>query len=143
MYHAIVRGLIRRGFAEMNRTKRADALIPQFADDAVFAFVGTSALGGELHGRDAIAGWFRKIYALFPDFAIEPLAIVVAGWPWAPTVATRFRVSAPLPGGAPYENEGMQYVRIRFGRILEDRIYEDTARLEGALALIARSAASA
>ena len=137
MYHAMVRGLMRRGFAEMNRTKDAAPIVAQFADDAVFAFVGESRFGGERRGRPAIAAWFAELFANFPDFRLTPLAIVVSGPPWATTVATRFRVEATLPDGTPYRNEGMQFVRVRFGRILEDRIYEDTVKLNDALAQIA------
>ncbi len=39
--------------------------------------------------------------------------------------------------GTPYRNEGMQYVRIAWGRILEDRVYEDTGTLERALHAVA------
>ena len=137
MYHAIVRGLIRRGFAELNRTKDVAPLVAQFADDAVFAFPGDSRFGGERRGRAAIAAWFAEVFANFPDFRLTPLAIVVSGPPWATTVGTRFRADATLPDGTPYRNEGMQFFRLRFGRILEDRIYEDTVKLNDALAQIA------
>lgn len=86
------------------------------------------------------AAWFAQLFAAFPDFAIEPLAVVVAGPPWATVAASRFRVAATLPDGNAYANEGMQFLRIRFGKIVEDRIYEDTTKLAAALASIARHA---
>ena len=137
MYHAIVRRIVRDGFAKMSSTHDAAPIVAQFADDGVLSFVGTSAIGGEHRGKQAIARWFARLFELFPDFKLEPLAVVVEGWPWDTRVATRFAVSATLPDGSPYTNEGMQFVRLRFGRILEDRIYEDTARLERALAIVA------
>ncbi len=137
MYHAIVRRIMRAGFRRMSVTHDASQLVAQFSDDAVLVLSGDHDLGGEQRGREAIARWFARLFAMFPGFAIEPLAIVVAGPPWATTAATRFRITATLPDGSPYTNEGMQFVRIRFGRILEDRIYEDTAKLSSALEKIA------
>ncbi len=116
----------------------ASHIVTQFAHDANLRFAGSHALGGERHGRADIAAWFARLFELFPDIVFTPLPVVVEGWPLATTVATRFRVNATLPNGTPYANEGMQYLRLRFGRILEDRIYEDTAQLEAALATIAR-----
>ena len=138
MYHAIVRAKLRAAFAETSRTHDAEKTAAQFAPDAVLAFAGDSELGGERHGCAAIAAWFRRLFATFADFRLEPLTIVVNGPPWATTVATRFQVKATLPDGTAYANEGMQYVRLRWGRIVEDRIYEDTAKLERALAVVAR-----
>jgi hypothetical protein len=48
-------------------------------------------------------------------------------------VATRFAVSATLPDGRPYTNEGMQYLRLRWGRAVEDYLYEDTKLLAAEL----------
>jgi ketosteroid isomerase-like protein len=136
MYHAIVRRLIRNGFAALSQGD-ARPVVAQFASDGTLTFSGTHALGGERRGPAAVAAWFAQLKSLFPGLQITPLAIVVAGWPWNTTVATRFRVAARLADGSAYENEGMQFVRVRFGRILEDYIYEDTAKLERALETIA------
>ena len=73
------------------------------------------------------------MHELFPDLAIEPEAIVVNGPPWSITVATRFRVTATLADGEPYFNRGMQYLRLRGPRVLEDRLYEDTEILRAAI----------
>ena len=132
MYHAIVKRNARRTYAAMSRGNY-EAVVRSFADDAVLFFAGDHALGGTYRGRDAIRGWFERLHACFPDLSFEPETIVVDGFPWNTHVATRFRVTATLPGGAPYSNEGMQYLRIRWGRLIEDRVYEDTQVLARAL----------
>jgi hypothetical protein len=68
-----------------------------------------------------------------------PETIVVDGFPWDTRVATRFEVSASLPGGARYSNRGMQYVRLRWGRVVEDYLYEDTHVLRAALGKLAEA----
>jgi ketosteroid isomerase-like protein len=135
-YHAIVRTAVRRAMADLSAGKTETAA-QQFRRDATFCFSGDHALGGELHGRDDIGAWFARLRRLFPSLTLTPLEIVVNGGPWATTVATRFRVRATLPGGEQYANEGMQFVRLRWAAIVEDRLYEDTARLCAALRSIA------
>jgi ketosteroid isomerase-like protein len=134
-YHAVVRANVKRTFAEISRGRGANAAA-KFAENATFQFSGSHAMGGELHGREAVAQWFARVSRLFPDLRVTPLQIVVNGPPWRTTVATRFRVTASLPGGAAYRNEGMQYLRIAWGHIVEDRLYEDTDVLKDALRAI-------
>jgi hypothetical protein len=57
-------------------------------------------------------------------------------------VATRFLVSATLPDGGPYANEGMQFMRLRWGRVIEDRLYEDTQALGQAMDVVMSGAAA-
>jgi len=137
-YHAVVRRIIRHVFATISAGK-TQGISRQFAPDAVFCFYGDHALGGELHGRPAIEAWFARIARLFPDFRLTPQNIVVNGGPWDTTIATRFTAHATLPGGESYRNQGMQFARIRWGSIVEDRLYEDTAVLIDALHRIAES----
>jgi ketosteroid isomerase-like protein len=63
------------------------------------------------------------------------------GLPWNTKIAVRFGVDATLPDGSAYHNEGMQYLRIVWGRIIEDRLYEDTDLLRRALLTIESRAA--
>jgi ketosteroid isomerase-like protein len=64
---------------------------------------------------------------------VTPLQIVVDGLPWNTTTATRFWVDATMPDGTLYHNEGIQFLRIVWGRIVEARVYEDTDVLKNAL----------
>jgi ketosteroid isomerase-like protein len=142
MYSSIVRRLVRARFAEMSAGD-ASRVVAMFGPTSTFCFVGDHALGGELTGRDEVAAWFVRLFATFPGISIEPVSIAVAGWPWATTVTTRFRVRAELPDGTAYRNEGVQLMTLRFGKVVDDRLYEDTAVLQDALARLpsARSAA--
>ena len=135
-YHAIVRRIVRNAFATISAGK-TQGISRSFAPDAVFCFYGVHALGGELRGRPAIEAWFARTARLFPDLHVAPQHIVVNGGPWDTTVAARFTARATLPGGVSYRNQGMQFIRIRWGSIVEDRLYEDTAALAAALHRIA------
>jgi ketosteroid isomerase-like protein len=136
MYRMIVRSIAAKAYRHLSDGDY-EAVVGSFAADAVFCFAGHHALGGEISGVDLVRQWFQRLFRLFPDFRLEPQAIVVSGPPWNTVVATRFVVSASLPDGRPYTNEGMQFLRLRWGRAVEDRLYEDTQTLVEALGVIA------
>ena len=129
MYKAIVRSQVRKGYSNVS-SGNFDAVVKTFRDDGVFQMAGDHPLGGERRGREAVRGWFEEMGRLFPDLRLEALTIVVNGGPWDMKVATRFRVSSAQAG---YENEGMHYLRLRWAKVLEDRLYEDTQVLAGAI----------
>jgi len=41
----------------------------------------------------------------------------------------RFEDRIPIPGGGEYRNEGMEYLRIRWGKTREQRVYLDTQKV--------------
>jgi ketosteroid isomerase-like protein len=133
MYAFLVRRLVRRRFEELSKGE-AGRVVARFGPRSVFTMVGDHALGGECRGRAAVSEWFARFFRAFPGIAIEPRVVAVDGWPWRTTIATQFVVRAELADGHRYRNEGVQLVRMRWGRILEERIYEDTAVLQDALA---------
>lgn len=136
MYRFAVRRIVRRAFRRI-RPETIDEVLARFADDVVFSFYGDHALGGELRGREAVRAFFDRTFRLFPDLRLEPLTVVAGGPPWNTVASTRFSLRATLPGGEPYRNEGMQFLRLRWGKVVEDRLYEDTQRLVQALSHLA------
>src|SRR3712207_8956883 len=121
MYRWIVKRIVLRTFARLNAGD-VEALVRQFAPDARFVFAGTHALSGERRGPDGVRAWFREALELFPGLRIEPQTVVVSGWPWNTRFATHFVVTSRTRDGRAYRNEGMQIVRLRWGRVVEDRI---------------------
>jgi len=60
---------------------------------------------------------------------ISAASMIVQGWPWNTLVATRLSIAAPRRDGSLYENEALQFLRLRWGKVVEDRLYEDTYKL--------------
>jgi ketosteroid isomerase-like protein len=138
MYHAAVKRLTKRTYAALSRGQY-DRVVRSFAPNATLTFAGDHALGGTFKGADAIGGWFERLFRVFPDLGLHPDRIVVEGGPWNTRVATCFRVTATLPNGASYRNEGMQFLNIRWGRVIEDRLVEDTQALTAALQVVSEA----
>jgi ketosteroid isomerase-like protein len=103
-----------------------------------FRFVGDTALGADLSGRDAFLDWFRATGKRLPGLSFEVRDVLVGGWPWDTRVAVRLAISAPLADGTTYRNEGVQWLRLRWGRMVDDWVLEDTIALDRALEVSAR-----
>jgi ketosteroid isomerase-like protein len=128
MYHRIVAANVRKGFQAMSQGDYQQ-VIKQFSPDIYFSFSGDHAMGGERHGIAQVTAWFEQMYRLFPGIQFEILQVTVKGWPWDTVAVTQFRIHAMLRDGRAYTNDGMQFLRIRWGRIVEDRVFEDTYKL--------------
>jgi ketosteroid isomerase-like protein len=129
MYKTIVRGQVRKAYARISEGD-FESVFKSFHDDIRFQMIGDHHLGGERHGIEQVRAWFDEVRRLFPDLRLEPQDVVVSGGPWNTRIATRFRVSSEQAG---YENVGMQYLRLRWGKAVEDRLYEDTQVLDAAV----------
>jgi ketosteroid isomerase-like protein len=131
MYRFIIAGIVRRAFAAFNRGD-AERALARFADDVHFSFAGEHALSADLRGRDQARGWFARLFTLLPSLRFTVHDVVVRGWPWNTVVMTRFSDVALLDG-APFENQGTQFLRLRWGRVVEDHILVDTQKLANKL----------
>jgi ketosteroid isomerase-like protein len=142
VYKFIVKRIVRRTFRRLSEGDY-EVVVRQFGPESRFMFSGDHALGGERRGQNAVREWFREMQRLFPGIRIEPLDVVVNGWPWNTVVATHLAISATLADGRPYRNEGMQLLRLRWGRVVEDLVFEDTLKLDAELQRMSRTEAVA
>jgi ketosteroid isomerase-like protein len=97
------------------------------APDAQLVFPGRSSFGGAHHGKPAIEAWMRRFASLRPEFVVDDAA--AAGTPWNMRILMHFRDRIVAPDGYVYENEGMEYIRLRGGRIREIRVALDTEKV--------------
>jgi ketosteroid isomerase-like protein len=141
MYRFTVKRLLRRSYQRLSRGEY-EPVVKQFGPSSRFVFSGTHALGGERIGAGQVSEWFQRLFRLFPGLRLEPQTVVVNGWPWNTVVATHFTVRATLSDGRLYSNEGMQFLRLRWGRVVEDYLYEDTQKLAAELERMAERGVS-
>jgi ketosteroid isomerase-like protein len=107
-------------------------VLDQFAPGFEYTFVGDHALGGTRHSREAMTGWFERIFELFPGIRFEVADVLVKGWPWRTRAVVLVDVRTEV-AGEPYRNEVAQTIDLRWGRITRIRTLEDTQKLAGAL----------
>jgi len=128
MYKALVRRTIRTGFRALS-VGDYEQVVRQFHPQVVFSFAGPAPLGGERTGVAAVRAWFQRLFACFPGIQFSVQHVIVQGWPWNTLVATRLAIAAPRANGSMYQNEAMQFLRLRWGKVVEDRLHEDTYKL--------------
>jgi ketosteroid isomerase-like protein len=125
MYHAIVKRIIRSGYSQISRAD-FDSLLKVFDPHIHFTFSGQHAMTGDFHNRETVRQWFERVHRFFPHLQIEAQHIVVSGMPWNTWAAVQFTVRDTLPDGTPYLNHGTQFMRIVWGKVVEDHLIEDT-----------------
>lgn len=134
MYHAIVRQKIRQSFDYLN-VGDYESVVKLFAPTITHSFAGHHAMGGERHGVEAASKWYPRLFRLWPGLRFELRNVLVKGAPWNTLVVTRFNVHASLPDGAPFQNQVIQFITLRWGLIFSMEMYEDTQKLVAALEL--------
>jgi ketosteroid isomerase-like protein len=138
MYQWIFKRQIVQGFQNISRAQ-FDEVLKVFDPHVHFRFVGDHAIAADVYSRELVKDWFERVHRLFPDLKVTPHHIRVTGWPWDITAVTQFDVEASLPDATPYFNQGVQILRIRRGRIVDDYLIEDTQLLVSALDQVAHS----
>ncbi len=128
MYKAIVRRNVRTGFRALSAGDY-EQVLRQFHPGVAFSFAGPAPLGGERSGIGDVRAWFQSLYTYFPGIQFTIHQVIVQGWPWNTLVATRLSIAAPRSDGGAYRNEAMQFLRLRWGKVVEDRLHEDTYKL--------------
>jgi ketosteroid isomerase-like protein len=146
MYKTLVRAKLNRLFAGASQGNWRP-IVDGFDADFSYRFIGNTPLGGTRTTRAAMEAWWSRLLRLFPGARFTPQEIVVEGPPWNTRVMTHILIQATLPGSsaaaaAPYENEFMQLMRLRWGRITSIVTIEDTQRFVDVLPRLAEAGLS-
>jgi hypothetical protein len=122
MYRWLVARMTRWAVMEMV-TGRSRLPYRLMAPDIRFRFPGTSSFGADTATSEELTAWIARFAALRPHYEI--LDVLVGGPPWNTRIAVRLRDRI----GADYRNEGVQYLRMRWGKMVADEVFIDTERI--------------
>lgn len=136
MYHLIVRRVLRRVFAQLNRGD-FEPIVGGMADRFEHRFAGDHPLGGVRHSREGLTAWFGRLSRLTNHLDFEVHHVAVSGWPWDATGVVEWTDRAELADGNSYENSGVHVVRLRWFSAVSIHAYLDTAVWEAACARMA------
>ena len=132
MYRKIARGKLAAAFAGLNEG-RVSAITNEFSASAEHYFIGTHALSGMRRTPETIQRWYERLLRLLPDIHFDLHHIHVEGPPWRTLAAVEWSESNTGTDGVRTSNDGMNVVRIRWGKVVSVRIYTDTKVLEATL----------
>lgn len=122
MYSWLVGRVIRRGYVQAVAGQPA-MLMKLAAEDVEFVFPGQNSFAGRLRGKDALESWMARFASMRPDFDIQD--VLVSGAPWNVRVAVRFRDAI----GDDYQNEGVEYLQVKWGKLRKLEVFADTERI--------------
>ncbi len=97
------------------------------APDVRFCFPGDNSWSGEFDGKRELRPWLERFVRVglqsFPD------EVVVKGFPWRQTVCLRGHDYLDSPQGERvYENRYVIWGHMRWGRVRDYEVYEDTQK---------------
>jgi ketosteroid isomerase-like protein len=131
VYRAIVAARVRTIFARVSAGEW-EAMTRGTAANVRHVCFGDHALSGERNSRYAYERWLRRLALLFPGLEFEVTRVATSGWPWNTWAAAEWVDRATLRDGSHYENHGVTWINVRWGRVHEIREYMDTERVAAA-----------
>ena len=130
MIRAITRAVYRRGLRALERGD-LDALLAVFSPRCTLTFVGETPLGAHLSTPSDIRRWFERFRRLLPNPRFEIQRLVIGGPLWDQRLASHTVIRSTVDG-EPYENQFGHFLTLRWGKVVNDLIIEDTQRWERA-----------
>jgi ketosteroid isomerase-like protein len=128
LYVLSVRTLLRRNATALLDGRDPGPLLKMYADDAVLEFPGESSWGPEYRGKAEIEGFLRRFLASGLTGSIGH--VFVSGPPWATRIAVEFDDWALDEHGTKvYDNRSVIVFQTRFGKVVRERVYEDTQKV--------------
>ena len=138
MYKTIVARKVRQAWAALN-TRDYGPVVRSFAPRFRYENIAAEhELGGTFTTADEMADHFDRLFHLFPDVRFAVRDVLVSGWPGSTSVVIHVGLTATLPDGKPYENEIVQRMSLRWGKVTEARALIDNVRARTALETLAR-----
>jgi ketosteroid isomerase-like protein len=113
----------------MARTRAGDIRPTVLLDapDIRFVFPGSNSWSGTFNGRDAHGKWLERLARV--GVKTEPDEVLASGLPWNMTVCIRGRSWWDSPSGERvYSNRFVIWGKLRWGRLTEYEVYEDTEK---------------
>ena len=122
MYAWLVGRVIRMGYAQAV-AGNPKMLMTMAADDIEFTFPGHNSFATRITSKSEVADWMARFASMSPRFDVED--VIVSGLPWNMRVAVRFTDAI----GDDYRNQGVEYLRIRWGKLRSIEVFLDTERI--------------
>ena len=133
-YRWILKTRIIKGFDELNK-QNYHYLTNLFDDNVNYEFEGDHSLGGTRISKRGVEKWFERLLRLLPSkFVVN--SIVVSGPIWDTTAIIEFTDTVTPKFGQPYINNGIQVIKLHFGKVLKVHTYVNTNKVINALTVL-------
>lgn len=134
-YKIVLKRKILNGFHQLSRGNYKP-LTKLFSDNIHYSFEGNHALVGERFTKKTVELWFERLLRLLPS-KFEIKSMLIHGMPWNTDVVIEFQDTVSPPNVEPYINNGIQKVKIIWGKAVDIHTYVDTYKIQKALKMLA------
>jgi ketosteroid isomerase-like protein len=113
----------------MGRTRAGDIrpTLRLDSEDVRFTFPGDNSFSGVFTGRDEHQRWLERLVRV--GVKVEPDEVAISGFPWSQTICIRGRSWRDTPSGERvYDNRFVIWGRLRWGKLSDYEVYEDTQK---------------
>ena len=126
IYHNYVRKLVRSNFKSIEE-HRPEEIMSGISDITLeHTFAGDNSLSGTRHDKESVLRWFKRVNIVLPDLKFEMTDIQVKGGPANTLVIARWTATCHLLNGEPYENKGVHFITLKWGKAVKFDVYENT-----------------
>ncbi|TDB67470.1 nuclear transport factor 2 family protein [Arundinibacter roseus] len=126
MYHYIIKQMVKKSFAALNRGDY-ESVLEGISPRIIHTFSGNHPIGGTRHSVESMRRWFKRMYTITPQLHFTIKNVVASGTPWNTTIAVEWEDTATPANGEPYVNEGVHIIKMRWGKVFYLHGYLDTA----------------
>ncbi len=125
-YHRIIKKIVRNNFKAIEE-HRPEEIMTGVSDKSLeHTFAGDNSLSGTRRDKESLLRWFKRINLVLPDLKIEITDIHVKGGPSNTLVITRWTATCKLLNGEAYENKGVHFITLKWGKAVKFDVYENT-----------------
>jgi ketosteroid isomerase-like protein len=127
VYAASVRAALQHNLARL-REGDVEPLLRWYAPDVRFRFPGDTSWAIDAHSLDELRPWLERFVRLGLQLYADEIS--VAGPPWNTIVVIRLHDHCDAPDGTRvYENTGVIFGHMRWGKMRDYEVFEDTERV--------------
>src|SRR4051794_27309683 len=126
MLNYLAKRMVQRGFAAMNRGD-VTAVLLMMTHDVRLIFPGTSSWSGEYRGKAEVERFTRRIAQHGLQYRVHD--VLIKGPLWNMTLVYVISDEArDAAGNVIYSNRAVEYCKLRWFKIYEQEVFEDTER---------------
>ncbi|CAB4550932.1 MAG: hypothetical protein F2531_05875 [Actinobacteria bacterium] len=126
IYHNSVKKSVRNNFKAIEE-HRPEEIMSGISDITLeHTFAGDNSLSGTRHDKESVLRWFKRVNIVLPELKFEITDIQVKGGLANTLVIARWTATCRLLNGEPYENKGVHFITLKWGKAVKFDVYENT-----------------
>ena len=125
-YHNFVKKLVRNNFKAIEEHRPEEIMSGVSDKNLEHTFAGDNSLSGTRHDKESLLRWFKRINTVLPELKVKITDIRVKGGPGNTLVIARWTATCTLLNGEAYENKGVHFITLKWGKAVKFDVYENT-----------------